>query len=97
MARFPELAGQAHWNLWLWEFDQNSYFVAVVIRPGGLEFACGHGSQRAIREFADSDFPDDVGQVVPEAARRFHLPCGSLRVGRAVAEEWAGRGLGVRA
>lgn len=99
LARFPELASVPRWNLWQWdwpgEFDRDSYFVALVVRPGGLEFAPGHGRQQCVREFADSDFPDEVERVVPELARHFALPCGSIRVGRLVAEAWAGRGLGV--
>jgi len=99
LALLPERASEPHWNLWQWdqpgEFDRDSYFVAVVVRPGGLEFAPGHGPQQAVREFADSDFPDEVERVVPELARRFALPCGSVRVRRLVAEAWAGRGLGV--
>ena len=101
LALLPERAGEGHWNLWMWdepgEFDKDSYFVVVVVWPAGLEFACGYGPQQAVRDFADSDFPDEVGQVVPELVRRFTVPCGSLRVGREVAEAWAGRGLGVRA
>jgi len=101
LALLPERAGEGHWNLWQWdepgEFKKDSYFVVVAVWPGGLEFVCGYGVQQTVHDFADNNFPDDVRQVVPELVRQFTVPCGSLRVGRAVAEAWAGRGLGVRA
>ena len=97
LAQLPEQMSEPHWNLNQWdesgEFDRDSYFVALVVRPTGLEFACGHGPQLAVREFADSDFPDDVDEVIPELGRRFTLPLGSVRVSRAAAEAWIGREL----
>ncbi len=102
LALLPEVAADPHWNLWDWcDWSTNAvadtFFVAVVIELSGLEVASGRAEQWALRTFTDSEFPDDVRQVVPELARRFGLPVGSVRVDRPAAESWLGRGLGLHA
>lgn len=98
LRRFPDHS-RAHWNLWLWdelgEPDRDAFFAVVVVRPDGLKFVFGYGRQQSVRDFADSDFPDDTAHVIPGLARRFAVPRGSPRVPRPVAEVWLGRGLGL--
>jgi hypothetical protein len=102
LALLPEVAAEPHWNLWDW-WDlstaavTDTFFVVVVVEPGGLEVASGWAERWALRAFGGREFPDDVRQVVPELDRRFGLPGGSVRVGRQGAEAWLGRGLGLRA
>ena len=102
LALLPEVTADPHWNLWdWWDWSTNAvadtFFVAVVIEPSGLEVASGRAERWALQTFTDSEFPDDVRQVVPELARRFGLPGGSVRVDRPVAESWLGRELGLHA
>ena len=98
LRRFPDHY-RAHWNLWLWdepgEPDRDAFFVVVVVRASGLEFAFGYGRQESVRDFADSDFPDETEDVIPDVSRRFALPCGPRRAARPVAEAWLGRDLGL--
>jgi hypothetical protein len=87
------LTGQPHWNLWMADGEwEGALFAVLVFRPGGIEFLCGTGHARAIKTFAESDFPDDVEQVPAELARLFAVPAGSLRLSHKAAEGWLGRG-----
>jgi hypothetical protein len=91
--RFPELAGQPHWNLWVMDARaQDALFAVLVFRPGGVEFLCGTGEAFAIRRFAEKDFPEDVGRLPAAMAVLFAIPEGSLHMGREKAEGWLGRG-----
>jgi hypothetical protein len=93
LSRFPELVGNPHWNLWMMDVRlEDAMFAALVFRPGGVEFFCGTGEAFAIKQFADSDFPDDVEQLRAEMVRRFVVPESSLLLGREEAEAWLGRG-----
>ena len=95
LARFPDLAGQAHWNLWMNDADLNDALFAVLIfRESGLEFFCGRGDAYAVKSFAESDFPDDPEDVLKEMRARFVVPHESVRVARQSAEEWLGRRIG---
>src|SRR4051812_37974173 len=54
LARHPDLAGEPHWNLWMNDADRNdALFVVMVVRPAGLEFFCGRGTARDVRDFAE--------------------------------------------
>ncbi|MBY0231057.1 MAG: hypothetical protein K2W96_17370 [Gemmataceae bacterium] len=101
LERDPSLVGDPHWNLWGWdfieEFGGDDYFVMVVVSREGLEFACGRGGRRALRDFANRGFPEDFALIVPELVRRFSVPSGGFFVERRAAEAWLGRGLGLAA
>jgi hypothetical protein len=93
LRRFPELAGQPHWNLWMNDAQfQDALFAVLVFRPGRLEFLCGTGDAYAIRRFAENDRPDEVERLPAEMARLFAVPESSLHLGREEAEAWLGRG-----
>lgn len=91
--RFPDLAGQPHWNLWMADARfEDALFAVLAFRPGGVEFLCGTGDACAIKRFAESDFPDDIEQVSAELSRLVAVPAGRLHLGRQAAEGWLGRG-----
>jgi hypothetical protein len=93
LARDPKLAGSGHWNLWMNDTDLNdALFVVVMVRPSGLEFFCGRGTARAIRDFAEG-WVGDVEEVRQEARRRLNVASESVVVGRKAAENWLGRSL----
>jgi hypothetical protein len=93
LARHPELADSGHWNLWMDDTDLNdAVFVVAIVRRSGLEFFCGRGTARAIRDFGDN-WVGDVDGVQQEARRRLAVSDKVVRVGRRAAESWLGRGL----
>ncbi len=90
---FPEIAGQAHWNLWMADTRfEDALFAVLLFRPGGVGFLCGTGDAFAIKRFAEGELPDDIEAVPAELARLFAVPGGSLHFNRAAAEAWLGRG-----
>ena len=92
VARFPALAGQPHWNLWMMDVrSEDAMFAAVVFRPAEIEFLCGTGEADAIRDFAETNFPTEAEQVPAALSQRFAVPAGSLHLSRETAEAWLGR------
>jgi hypothetical protein len=96
LARGPDLAGRPHWNLWMSDADlKDSLFVVMVVRRDGLEFFCGRGTARAVRDFADG-WVGNTDDVLAEARRRLAVAGNGVRVGRRAAENWLGRPLGLK-
>jgi hypothetical protein len=93
LVRFPESAGKSHWNLWMIDTEfEDALFAVLVFHPSEVEFFCGTGNAFAIKRFAETNFPDEVEQLLAEMARAFSVPEGSLHLVREEAEAWLGRG-----
>lgn len=93
LSRFPELVAKPHWNLWMMDaHSDDALFTVLVFRPDGVEFLCGAGDATTIKQFAESEFPDDLEQFPAEISSRFSLRNGSLQLSREEAEAWLGRG-----
>jgi hypothetical protein len=91
----PEWAADSHWNLWMNDTDLNdALFVIALVGQDGLEFVCGRGTARAVRDFADN-WIGDVGDLLREARSRLTVCRESVCVGRRAAENWLGRSLGL--
>jgi hypothetical protein len=96
LARDPEVYADGHWNLWMDDTDLNdAVFVVAIVRPSGLEFFCGRGTARAIRDFGDN-WVGDVDGLQQEARNRLAVSETIVRVGRKAAENWLGRGLALK-
>lgn len=92
LARFPDLAGQPHWNLWMMDARfQDAIFAVLIFRPTGIELFCGTGNAREVRQFAESDCPENPDEVLAAMRARFFIPEASLRLDRRAAEGWLGR------
>jgi hypothetical protein len=92
LARFPELAGQPHWNLWMLDARyEDALFAVLLFRPEGVEFFCGTGNAFAVKGFAESHLADDPNDVLAEMSERFSIPEGTGHLDRQAAEEWLGR------
>ena len=92
LARFPELTGQAHWNLWMMDAElDDALFAAVVFAPSGVQVVCGTGNSFDIRSW-DSDHPANPPGLEAELRRDFRVPEAAVSIGRADAEAWLGRG-----
>lgn len=95
LARHPELADTGHWDLWMDDTDLNeAVFVVVIVRPSGLEFFCGRGTARAIRDFGDN-WIGEVEAFQSEARKTKSLAISKevVLVGRRAAEHWLNRSL----
>lgn len=98
LALCPSLADSGHWNQWMDDTDLNdALFAVVIVRPSGLEFFCGRGQARAIRDFFDN-WVGDVDALLREARKRKRLTIqeGVVRVDKRATENWLHRGLGVK-
>ncbi|MEX2119865.1 MAG: hypothetical protein WD847_09745 [Pirellulales bacterium] len=97
LARHPELADSGHWDLWMDDTDLNdALFAVVIVRPSGLEFFCGRGRGRAIRDFADN-WVGDVEELQQEARKSLTVSDEVVRVSRRAAESWLNRSLALNA
>jgi hypothetical protein len=93
LVRHPELADTGHWDQWMDDTDlYDAVFAVMIVRPSGLEFFCGRGTARAIRDFADN-WVGDVEKLQQEARKRLTVSDQVVRVGRRAAENWLNRSL----
>jgi len=92
LARFPELAGRPHWNLWMMDARyEDALFAVLIFRADQVEFFCGTGNAYEVKRFAESAFPDNPDEVLGMMKARFSIPGGSVRFERQSAETWLGR------
>jgi hypothetical protein len=93
VGRFPELATDLHWNLWMadYDLDKDAMWVAIVFRPAGIDLACGTGNGYSVRRFVESDSPQDADGIFPELTKRFSDNYQTEAITRALAESWLGR------
>jgi hypothetical protein len=92
--RDPSLALVPHWDLWMMDGRLSDALFAVLIYwppPRGIEFFCGTGDSFAVRTFCEQD-DGDPSEVFQAMRARFTVRRGRLRVNRAAAEKWLGRG-----
>ncbi|MEQ8789868.1 MAG: hypothetical protein RIC55_26475 [Pirellulaceae bacterium] len=93
LTRFPDFAGQTHWNLWMRDVQlEDALFVVLVFRADEMEFICGTGDAFQVKSFAEREFPDNPDDLVPVMAARFSVPVGGLLLKREDVERWLGRG-----
>jgi hypothetical protein len=74
----------------------DALFAVAIVRLSGLEFFCGRGTARAIRDFADN-WIGDVDELQQEARKRLTVSDEVVRVGRRAAENWLNRTLALKA
>jgi hypothetical protein len=93
VARFPELAAEPHWNLWMADYDRerDAMCVGMIFGSGGIEIACGTGNRDAIRQFGEDEFPEDLHRILPELRRRLSENRQTETLPRTLAESWLGR------
>jgi hypothetical protein len=82
--------------LWLREGvpEEEAFFAVLVFWPPrcGMEFFCGTGDALSLRAFNPFGTPQDGVGLFETMRQQFTLRGGRLRVNRAAAEEWLGRG-----
>ena len=92
LARFPELAGEPHWNLWMMDARyEDALFAVLIFRSDAVEFFCGTGNAFEIKGFAECDFPDNPDDVLAMITAKFAIPEGSIRFDQKAAKKWLGR------
>jgi hypothetical protein len=92
LARFPELSGQPHWNLWMRDARyEDALFAVLIFRADAVEFFCGTGNAYEIKRVAESDFADNPDEMLEMMKARFSIPRGGVRFERQAAEKWLGR------
>lgn len=90
LARFPQLAENPHWNLWMIDKElENALFAILVFRLDGVEFTCGTGESFAIREWSDNTMCVPT-ELIAEANRYFKVGEESLHLSCEAAKDWLG-------
>jgi hypothetical protein len=88
LRRFPDLVGQAHWDLWMVDArHEDALFAVLIFRNDGVEFFCGTGNAYDVREFAESQNPEELLGMMSAS---FSIPGESVRLSRSEAEQWLG-------
>lgn len=94
--RDPSLSRCLHGRLWLMEGvrEEDAFFAVLMFWPPrrGMEFFCGTGEAVALRPFNHFGTPKDWVGLFETMRQQFTMRGGRLRVNRAAAEEWLGRG-----
>jgi hypothetical protein len=91
-ARYPNLAGCPHWNLWMRnEPDGDGLFAVLAFWPHGMDFYCGTGDALEVRSVSENALNDDPTAVYEALRARFHVPGELLRLDCRAAEAWLGR------
>lgn len=91
----PELKDKSHWNLVMddGEPDSDGFFAVSIIRPDALEIIAGTGGSDDVREICAEFSITQPNKFRKALAAKF--PCKTLKIARADAEQWLGRGLGL--
>src|ERR1041385_3418096 len=76
LTRFPEISAEPHFDLIMADYDQNreALFVVALFNGSQVSFVAGRGQAAAIRQFAETDFPENALEVLVELKKRFRLP-----------------------
>lgn len=93
VVRFPRIATESHWNLWMQDTGSDRYapFTLILFRPATMELFCGRGDSNRVRVLVESDFPEDAEKIIKVMRRKFSLSQEPLTIDRQVAEAWLGR------
>jgi hypothetical protein len=91
--RFPDLAGQTHFDLIMADYDpgRDAVFVAYFFRPQLLELIAGRDTGFDLRSFVEQELAEDTDEAVdslPEWARFSAAP---MQIQRRLAIQWLGR------
>jgi len=72
-ARFPDQKGCDHWDILVADYDstRNAQFLAVYFSGSQVTFLAGTGNAQTVRSFAENDFPENVGDILPMLSQRF--------------------------
>lgn len=93
MKRFPETSTEPHFDLLMADFDKcrDALFVVAVFRGDYISFAAGRGESAAVRGFAETDFPENAQDVIPELQKRFKMFGKPVVVAKQELEAWVGQ------
>jgi hypothetical protein len=88
--RFPGEADKAQWDLTCadHDFDESATFFVAVFFGAEVHLVGGRGDAAQVRAFGESDFPDDVTEIIPELRRRFELVSEPLVIARSDLDKW---------
>ena len=91
-ARFPELVGMPHWNLWMIDAElDNALFAVLVFGRNGVRVLCGTGNSFDVLSW-ENDNPVNPSELEAELRRNFQVPEAAVSIGRPDAVAWLGRG-----
>ena len=91
--RFPELAGQTHFNFIMAdsEFRRDAVFIAYLFRPAVLELIAGRGDAFELRSFVEQELSEDVDKAADSLRRRARFSSAPMKIDRRLAVQWLGR------
>lgn len=88
----PDEMAEPHFELsMLDERPEDALFTVLLFGHSGIDFVCGIGHSKAIREFIEEDRPQEPDLILAEMIRRFSVPTGRLMITREDGERWLGR------
>jgi hypothetical protein len=88
--KFPQISTEPHFDLMMADYNRSrdGVFIVVVFQSENVCFLAGRGNSLQVREFAETDFPEDVSEVIPELRRRFYTGKQLLTVPEAELNRW---------
>jgi hypothetical protein len=91
--RFPELAGQTHFEFVMADYDlqRDAVFIVYLFRTDVLELLAGRGDAFALRSFVEQELPEDTDEAADSLRRRARFSAAPLQIERRRVVEWLGR------
>lgn len=91
--RFPELAGQTHFEFVMADYDlkRDAVFIVYLFRPDVLELLAGRGDAFALRSFVEQELPEDTDESAEALRCRARFSVAPVQIERRRAVEWLGR------
>src|SRR5690349_9686230 len=91
--RFPELAGQTHFEFVMADYDLNrdAVFILFLFRPKILELLAGRGNAFALRSFVEQELPEDADAAADSLRDQARFSVAPVQSERRRAVEWLGR------
>ncbi|MEW4489473.1 hypothetical protein AB1L42_15430 [Thalassoglobus sp. JC818] len=72
-SRFSDQKGGDHWDMLVADYDSthNTQLLAAYFSGSQVTFLAGTGNAQKVRSFAENDFPENVGDILPMLSQRF--------------------------
>jgi hypothetical protein len=88
--RFPSEVDKSHWDLTSTDHEvgKRANFLVVVFHGAEVLLVGGRGDAAKIRAFGESEFPDDIADMMLELTRRFESIQGPLVIARSDFNRW---------
>ena len=91
--RFPELAGETHFDFIMADYEpgHDAVFVAYLFRPQVLELIAGRGDASELGSHVEHELPEDCDKAADSLRGWSRFSAAPIQIQRRLAVQWLGR------